>query len=40
MPAQGGFVEMTFPEPGSYPFVSHVMSDAEKGARGLFLVGD
>lgn len=35
MPAQGGFVELTFPEPGSYPFVSHIMSDAEKGASGL-----
>ena len=38
MPAQGGFVELTFDEAGAYPFVSHVMSDAEKGARGLFLV--
>ncbi|MEU1971042.1 multicopper oxidase domain-containing protein [Microbacterium sp. NPDC019599] len=37
-PAQGGFVELTFPEPGSYPFVTHRMSDAEKGARGLFRV--
>ncbi|MDY7527405.1 MULTISPECIES: hypothetical protein [Cryobacterium] len=33
--AQGGFVELTFPEAGRYPFVSHVMSDAEKGARGV-----
>lgn len=33
-PAQGGFVELTFPEAGTYPFVSHVMSDAEKGAAG------
>jgi nitrite reductase (NO-forming) len=37
-PAQGGFVEMTFPEPGHYPFVSHVMVDAERGAHGLFAV--
>ncbi|GAA2145379.1 hypothetical protein GCM10009844_20000 [Nocardioides koreensis] len=37
-PAQGGFVEMTFPEPGHYPFVSHVMIDAERGAHGLFAV--
>ena len=37
-PAQGGFVEMTFPEPGHYPFVSHVMVDAERGAHGLFEV--
>jgi nitrite reductase (NO-forming) len=36
--AQGGFVELTFPEPGRYPFVSHVMVDAERGAHGLFEV--
>lgn len=34
--AQGGFVELTFPEAGHYPFVNHIMSDGEKGARGLF----
>lgn len=33
--AQGGFVETTFVEPGRYPVVTHVMSDAEKGAHGL-----
>ena len=37
-PAQGGFVELTFPEPGDYPFVSHLMIDAERGAHGLFRV--
>lgn len=37
-PAQGGFVELTFPEAGNYPFVSHIMSDAEKGAIGVFHV--
>ncbi|MDJ0348343.1 multicopper oxidase domain-containing protein [Cryobacterium sp. PH29-G1] len=36
--AQGGFVELTFTEAGHYPFVSHIMSDAEKGARGIFAV--
>ncbi|MGO4383572.1 multicopper oxidase domain-containing protein [Specibacter sp. RAF43] len=36
--AQGGFVELTFPQPGNYPFVSHVMVDAERGAHGLFKV--
>ena len=36
--AQGGFVELTFPEPGEYPFVSHLMVDAERGAHGLFRV--
>lgn len=37
-PSQGGFVELTFPEPGSYPFVTHAMVDAERGARGLVRV--
>jgi nitrite reductase (NO-forming) len=36
--AQGGFVETTFPEAGHYPFVSHVMADAERGAHGIVLV--
>ncbi|POH69532.1 copper oxidase [Cryobacterium zongtaii] len=36
--AQGGFVELTFGQAGHYPFVSHVMSDAEKGARGILEV--
>ncbi len=37
-PAQGGFVELVFPEAGDYPFISHIMSDAEKGAKGVFHV--
>ena len=37
-PAQGGFVELGFPEPGRYPFVSHAMVDAERGAHGVFEV--
>ncbi len=37
-PAQGGFVELVFPEAGDYPFVTHAMSDAEKGATGVFHV--
>jgi nitrite reductase (NO-forming) len=37
-PAQGGFVELTFPEAGDYPFVSHRMVDAERGAAGVFHV--
>lgn len=37
-PAQGGFVEMTFPQKGNYPFVSHVMVDAERGAHGIFSI--
>ncbi|WP_448809950.1 multicopper oxidase domain-containing protein [Agromyces bauzanensis] len=35
-PTQGGFVELEFPDAGHYPFVSHVMIDAERGARGIF----
>ncbi|MFF5098180.1 MULTISPECIES: multicopper oxidase domain-containing protein [Actinosynnema] len=34
-PAEGGFVETVFPEAGHYPFVSHAMVDAERGARGI-----
>ncbi|WP_063271479.1 cupredoxin domain-containing protein [Amycolatopsis keratiniphila] len=37
-PAQGGFVELTFPEAGHYPFVDHDMRHAENGAHGQFTV--
>jgi nitrite reductase (NO-forming) len=37
-PAAGGFVELTFRQPGNYPFVSHRMVDAERDARGAFTV--
>ena len=37
-PAQGGFVELEFPEPGTYPFVNHSFAEAERGARGLIEV--
>lgn len=33
--AQGGFVEMTMPEAGHYPFVSHIMTNAEHGQHGV-----
>ena len=36
--AQGGFVELSFPEAGDYPVVSHLMIDAERGAHGLVRV--
>lgn len=36
--AEGGFVELEFPEPGRYPVVSHVMVDAERGAHGVVAV--
>ncbi len=39
-PAQGGFVELTFPEAGHYPVVTHAMSDAERGAHGIVEVTD
>ncbi|MHB9857161.1 multicopper oxidase domain-containing protein [Streptomyces sp. YIM S03343] len=39
-PGQGGFVELSFPQAGNYPFVTHIMSDAERGARGMFRVTD
>ncbi|WP_225860341.1 multicopper oxidase domain-containing protein [Streptomyces triticiradicis] len=37
-PASGGFVELSFPEAGDYAFVTHVMTDAERGAHGVFRV--
>ncbi|MEX5296438.1 multicopper oxidase domain-containing protein [Kocuria sp. CPCC 205268] len=37
-PAQGGFVELEFTEPGTYPFVNHSLVEAERGARGLIEV--
>lgn len=39
-PAQGGFVEMTFSEPGTYTFVNHDFAMTERGARGLIEVAD
>ena len=38
--AQGGFVEFVPVEAGTYPFVNHIMSLAERGAHGLFEVGE
>ncbi len=37
-PAQGGFVELSFSEAGTYPFVTHAMTDAERGAAGQIVV--
>jgi FtsP/CotA-like multicopper oxidase with cupredoxin domain len=36
--AQGGFVELAFPEPGTYPFVDHDLHRGEGGAAGAFTV--
>ncbi|MGC5231444.1 multicopper oxidase domain-containing protein [Streptomyces albogriseolus] len=37
-PAAGGFVELALPEAGNYSFVTHVMTDAERGAHGVLRV--
>lgn len=37
-PAQGGFVELVFREPGTYTAVNHSFSDMERGARALIEV--
>jgi nitrite reductase (NO-forming) len=37
-PAQGGFVETVFTQPGHYSFVDHDMRHAESGARGVIEV--
>jgi len=35
-PGDGGFVELTFTQPGKYPFLTHAMADAAMGAMGTF----
>lgn len=37
--SQGGLVEREFAEAGHYPFVSHKMVDAERGAHGTIVIG-
>jgi nitrite reductase (NO-forming) len=37
-PAEGGFVELVPPQPGRYPFVSHIMWAAEHGEHGILSV--
>ena len=39
-PSQGGFVELSLDEPGTYPFVTHRLADASRGATGLLVVGE
>ncbi len=34
-PSQGGYVEFTLDEEGTYPFVTHAFADAVKGATGV-----
>ena len=38
MAAEGGFVELEFPEAGTYTFVNHIMVEAERGAKGQVVV--
>lgn len=38
-PGDGGFVELTFDQPGTYPFLTHDMADAARGATGAIEVG-
>ncbi len=38
-PAQGGFVEFTFDEPGQYVLVTHKFRNASRGGLGIFQVG-
>ncbi|WP_182354336.1 multicopper oxidase domain-containing protein [Flaviflexus huanghaiensis] len=40
LPAEGGFVELVFPEAGHYTLVNHIMSEAERGAKGTIRVTD
>ncbi len=39
-PAQGGFVEFSFDVAGLYPFLTHKMASASKGAVGMFQAGE
>jgi nitrite reductase (NO-forming) len=39
-PAQGGFVEFSFDEPGLYLIVTHKFSNVGKGALGVFQAGE
>ncbi|RQW89599.1 nitrite reductase [Micromonospora globispora] len=39
-PTQGGFVEFTLPDAGTYPFITHKMMNMSRGAVGIFQVGD
>lgn len=39
MPAQGGFVELSFAKPGMYVMVTHKFADASAGGLGVFQIG-
>jgi nitrite reductase (NO-forming) len=38
-PGGAGIFELTFPQPGNYPFVTHSIVDMDKGAVGIFAAG-
>ncbi len=38
-PGEGGFVELTLPQPGTYPVITHRLADAERGAMGSIVAG-
>jgi nitrite reductase (NO-forming) len=39
LPAQGGFVELSFAQPGLYTMVTHKFADASRGALGIWQIG-
>ena len=39
LPAQGGFVELSFAKPGMYVMVTHKFADASIGGLGVFQIG-
>jgi nitrite reductase (NO-forming) len=36
-PGEGGFVELTLTQPGTYPITTHRLADAERGAMGTLI---
>ena len=38
-PGEGGFVELTLPQPGAYTITTHRLADAERGAMGTLAAG-
>lgn len=36
-PGEGGFVELTLPQPGTYTFITHRLADGERGAMGTVI---
>ena len=36
-PGEGGCVELAFPQPGTYTFITHRLADGERGAMGTII---